>query len=551
MLFRGDEELDIKNNYLKNKMKVGVIGLSAIGKSTLLNSLIDKHIANIINGLIGPVYKENQKSGQTKNPVRYYISRDVKEPIAIVGFPNGESKTIELFEIAKYAKDNNNKCTVTLKVNPSIEFERVMEMYGLREIEFIDTQGLLDTLDEEILVPVEIEQCDTLLYLYNSDSMGSRGDYIDKYKSFLNKISDKPILFLETNVQAQIRGKHTKDLDVYVKQELEELDIEYTKLPDEIMKRYKILTGNDAYNNRDTFILNSVLSASESSVNYYKLKLTDSANKDDNFAKCLRIISAHTLQGVFKKLNGLKESISKEFEKVNGEFKRDISFNIHYGLLWDVFVRKWKCINYLANPRVISAARNDSDMFKDSLKEFNEGALFNVKLNRKVCEIHTEYGYHCEYETYENQEILNFMQLILDSYKGYLRNIVNVDGENLSKAIQMHLLNSISEQRICRDTNHTVTIIREDIFKECLTNLRKAIGDINIKDAVYIHYDKFDIEYEGKKSIEYNTSNYLNTNNIKSLITKLDYICAIINNKINDKASKSISDMANNFIEQN
>lgn len=525
------------NVFLKDKMKIGIIGISGKGKSTLLNHLIDKEVALELVELIGPENKENELSGQTKNPVRYKIKRDNQKCEVVVSQVIEDSykdTIISLGEAVQYAK-SSEKCTITINVTPSFEFEEVMSRYYLNEIEFIDTQGLLDTLDGEVSVPLEIKECSVLLYLYDKADQGNRGDYIKKYRNFLNSISEKPLIFLETSIQWQIKKKILTSLATDAADELRELDLDFSISDNTIRNRYSILTGNNAYTNNDTFILSSVLSAEKSSVNFYNVKLPSGVEEYKD--ECLRICSAHTINEVFKRLNGLKEGILREFDKVNKDFNRTIGFNACYGLLWDVFVMKWQRIDNNTNSRVLRYGRHDFNRFIRTLKAFNEGKLFDVDFTTTEYEIHTPYGYHFIYETYKNQNVLDCMQLLLDLYNAYLQRL-SIKGSKLSKAVQVYLIRSVSSDRMCRDTGYEIPILDEKTFIHCMGQLKKWIGDIPVNLVRYKKFEEFDISYTTKNQISNEMKKH--SINIDSLITKLDYVCMLINNKMNNKAIDKI-----------
>jgi hypothetical protein len=526
-----------ENVFLRNKMKIGIIGISGKGKSTLLNHLINMEAASKLNGLIGPKNKEKVISGQTKNPVRYQISKEVNGCSVVVSKIIDDkciNTEIPLSDAAIYAK-STEKCTLTITVDPSVEFGMIMENYDLSDLEFIDTQGLLDTLDHDITVPLEIKQCSVLLYLYDEDDQGNRGDYIKKYQNFLNGISDKPLIFLETSTQWQIKKKNLDTLSQDAFAELEELDINYSTTEKRIRERYSILTGNNIYTNNDTFILSSVLSAAKSSVNYYDIILPKDAEEYKD--ECLRICAAHTLNEVFKRLNTLKDGILREFKKVNGVYDHKVGIKTCYDLLWDVFVKEWQRIDYNSQARVLRYGRNDYMRFKETLRAFHKGMLFNIDFTTKEFEIHTPYGYHCIYETYTNQDVLDCMQLLLDLYKSYLKNL-SIGGNKLSKAVQVYLIRSVSDNRMCRDTGYEIPILDKETFSMCMDQLKNWISEIPVDLVVYKKFEDYDTKYRNKQSIEYEVSNYLGS--MTSLISKLDYTCMVINNKMNNKAIESI-----------
>lgn len=536
----------LKNIYLKNKMKIGVIGISGKGKSTFLNHLIAEDISIQLNGLIGPKNKELKMSGQTKNPVRYMINKNQSTPIFKVSKNENENiieTVIELSEVAKFVQAEE-KCTVIMEVKPSLQFEMVMDSFNVTELEFIDTQGLLDSLNEEITVPYEIKSCSVLLYLYNLKDTSNRGDFIEKYRNFLNSISEKPLIFLETDTDWQVSPKDLVNLTESAADKLKELDEFYSVSADEIRTRYSILTKNDTYNNNDTFILNSILNASESSVNYYQVKLP--RGNDDIFDSCLNICSAHVMNQVFNRLSNLKEVLKLEFEKAKGQFKHSTSFEVCYGLLYDVFIYQYQRINYNTTAKVLRYARNDFTRFKEALGALNKGELFEADLSKSTHEIYTQYGYYCVYETYDNQELLDCMQMLLDLYKAYLRNI-SISGNKLSKAVQVYLANSISNDFMCRNTGYDIPILKEQVFLNVMKDLENWIKDIPVEQVIYLKYDDFDVEYPEKGNIISAAGKYVTSP--KSLISKLDYLSMMINNHMYNLASDAILNATSDFLE--
>lgn len=527
-------------------MKIGIIGISGKGKSTFLNHLIDEKVSTQLNGLIGPKNKELKMSGQTKNPVRYIINKNQDIPSFKVSKFENESiieTEIELSQVAQFAQ-SEEKCTVIISACPSSQFRLVMDSFNLTELEFIDTQGLLDSLDEEIAVPYEIKECSVLLYLYNSEDQGNRGDFIEKYRNFLNSISEKPLIFLETDTQWQISPRDLENLHDNSADKLKELDASYSISADEIRTRYSILTKNDTYNKNDTFILNSILSASESSVNYYQIKLPK--EHEGAFDLCVNICSSHAMSQVFNRLSNLKQSLEIEFEKAKGDFEHSTSFKACYGLLHDVFFYQYQRINYNSSAKVLRHARNDYSRFKKALSTLNNGELFKVDLSKSVHEIYTEYGYYCIYETYNNQELLDCMQILLDLYKAYLKNI-SISGNKLSKAVQVYLANSISNDFMCRDTGYDIPILKEEVFLKVIKELEKWVGDISVQSVVYKNYDKFDVDYYQKNVILQSTNEYVESP--KSLISKLDYLSMTINNTMYNLASDAILNTTSDFLE--
>lgn len=527
----------VENVFLRNKMKIGIIGISGKGKSTLLNHLIKKETATRLNGLIGPAFKEKEVSGQTKNPVRYRINKEVVDCSVIVSKVIDDKcvdTVISISEGVKYAK-SAEKCTITITTNPSEEFETIMENYDLTELEFIDTQGLLDTLDQDVTVPLEIKQCSVLLYLYDADDQGSRGDYIKKYQNFLKAISDKPLIFLETATQWQVNKKILNTLSQDALPELESLDADFSITEEVVRERYSVLTGNNIYVNNDTFILSSVLSAEKSSVNYYKIKMPKGF--EDYYDECLRICAAHTINEVFKRLINLKDGISREFKRVNGIYDHKLGFKICYDLLWDVFIKQWQRIDYNSQARVLRYGRNNYMRFKETLRAFHKGKLFDIDFTTTELEIHTTYGYHCIYETYINQNILDCMQLLLDLYKSYLKNL-SIGGNKLSKAVQVYLIRSVSDNRMCRDTGYEIPILDKETFCTCMEQLKNWISDIPVDLVIYSEFENLDIKYKKKNEIKQAVNNYLGS--LSSIISKLDYTCMIINSKMNNKALESI-----------
>lgn len=541
--------MEINNVYLKNKMKIGVIGISGKGKSTFLNHLIEKDVADQLGDLVGSKSKETKTSGQTKNPVRYHINRAIEGYSCKVSRKQ-EEKIIEVYvelsEVAVHAI-SSIKCTVTIEARPSAEFDKIMEENNLIELEFIDTQGLLDSLNEEVQVPSEIKDCALLLYLYDPSDQGSRGDYIAKYRNFLNSISDKPLIFLETNTQwLMLKLEVENDLE-NASERLAILDDNFSIPENIIRERYEELTGKSDYRSNETFILTSVLSASESSVNFYKVKLPNEF-EDIYFDKCIRICSAHALRKVFSRLKSLKQSLEVEFERVRGQFQHSNAFKACYGLLSDVFVYSYQRIDYNSNAQVLRYARHDYTRFKKALKALQNGGLFNVSLKRIQKEINTEYGYHFPYETYENQDVLDCMQLLLDLYRAYLRK-VKVVGNNLSKAFQVHLEKSVTSDYMCRDTGYDIPILDEETFLYCMKEIKKWIKDIPVQSVVYVDYDKFDVDYYGKDRVIYLTEKQVGS--VPSLITKLDYACMLINNKMHSLAIESLmKNTANGILEE-
>lgn len=537
LLSIGGVSLGSINIYLKNNMKIGVIGISGKGKSTLLNHLIDQDVAANLGGLVGDRNKETKMSGQTKNPVRYRINRNVnRHSCKLNSQETPEDVYIELSQVANHAV-SSNKCTVTIETRPSAEFEKIMEDYNLEELEFIDTQGLLDSLDEEVNVPTEIKECSLLLYLYDSFDQGSRGDYIAKYRNFLNSISDKPLIFLETNTQWPI---YKSEAEANLKKSVEiltVLDENFSVAEDKIRARYEVLTGNSAYRSNETFILTSVLSASQSSVNFYKVKLPDEL-EEKYFDQYIRICSAHALDKAFSRLANIKESIEKEFKKASGNFQHPEGFSACYGLLSDVFVHNYKRIDVNTNSQVLRYARRDETRFKKALNAFQTGELFTANLDRVNMEIYTEYGFYYPYETYKNQDVVDFMQLLLDLYRAYLRE-VKVDGNNLSKAFQVYLENSVTSSLMCRDTGYDIPILDEETFLFCIDRLKKWIEDIPVQSIVYVDFEKFDTDYWNKAEVISKTRAHIS--GVESLITKLDYACMLINSKMYSLAIESLT----------
>lgn len=537
----------LKNIYLKNKMKIGVIGISGKGKSTLLNHLIDEEISVQLNDLIGPEDKELEMSGQTKNPVRYIISKNQEIPLFKVSKVENESiieTQIELIEVAQYAQ-LKEKCTVIINVKPSSQFETVMDSFNLTELEFIDTQGLLDSLDEEVTVPYEIKACSVLLYLYNlKDPAAARGDFIEKYRNFLNSISEKPLIFLETHTPWQIKPEDLKNLEENSNDKLKELDALYSIPANKIRNRYSVLTKNDTYKNNDTFILNSILNASESSVNFYQIQLP--TGYEYAFDLCLNIGSSHVMNQVFNRLSNLKQSLEIEFEKAKGEFEHRTSFEVCYGLLNDIFICEYQRITYNSSAKVLRHARNKYQQFKFALEALNNGELFNIDFSKSTREIYTEYGYYCVYETYNNQKLLDCMQLLLDLYKAYLRNI-SISGNKLSKAVQVYLANSISNDFMCRDTGYDIPILKEYVFVKAINELEKWVGDIPVQNVVYKNYDNFDVDYYSKDATIKEVKKYVA--DPKSLISKMDYLSMIINNTMYNLASDAILNTTSDFLE--
>ncbi|MMZ59068.1 hypothetical protein D1872_210820 [compost metagenome] len=485
-------------------------------------------------------------SGQTKNPVRYNINRDSEifsSKVSKLKEGKVENYEINLSDVAEHAK-SLEKCTVTIEVGPSKEFEKVMDEFDLTELELIDTQGLLDSLEEEAGVPPEIKECAVLLYLYNARDQGSRGDYINKYRSFLNAISDKPLIFLETDTQWQVSKEDIESCLDDAKERLNDLDNGYYISADEIRERYSILTGNDEYNNNATFILTSILSELESSVNFHEVKLRIE-EKEKFFDECVRICSAHTMQGVFKRLAGIKQSLQSEFDKAKGQFEYPTAFSTSYGLLNDIFIKQFQRIDYNSSAEVLRYARRDWMRFEKALLALQNGKLFNTDLTKTKYEIYTSYGYYSLYETYENQDVLDCMQLLLDLYKGYLARI-SVAGNKLSKAVQVFLSQSVSNDYMCRDTGYDIPILNEKTFLYCMEELKRWIGDIPVDRVVYKDYDKFDEDRFNKKSIIETCNKYVG--DTEPLITKLVYLCMCINNKMYNMASDAILNRTREFI---
>ncbi|SFE57954.1 50S ribosome-binding GTPase [Paenibacillus algorifonticola] len=539
--------MEVTNVYLKNKMKIGVVGLSGIGKSTFLNHLIDEKVASQLIGLIGPQHKETKLSGQTKNPVRFYIERDLEQCSCKVSqIKDGvvDEQIIDISQAMDFAC-LLEKCTVSIRVKPSSNFDKVMDQYDLNELEFIDTQGLLDSQDKETQVPLEIKECAVLLYLYNIPNLGNRRDYIKMYQNFLNSISDKPLIFLETDTQWQI-GK--RELDNYVdtaEEVLSEKDETNYVAAEVIRNRYSELTGNSAYKNNDTFILTSILSASTSSVNYYQVKLP--TGEEHHFNNCVRICSAHTMQEVFKRLAGIKESVRHEFDNATGKFNHIISFENCYGLLHDVFVKQIKRVDY-NNAKVLRFARHNSGRFKEALKALHTGEIFEADLTKTTLEIHTTHGYHNFYETYSNQKFLDCMQLLLDLYKVYLSRIeIDENGNKLSKAIQVYLAQSVSNDYMCRDTGYPIPILNEDTFLYCIRKLKERIKEIPVESVVYTKFSEYDSDIFEKKDIMYEINKYISS--ADSLITKLDVLCQSINEVMQSRAEDVLINMTKEFIE--
>ncbi|MNW50861.1 hypothetical protein D3C74_283250 [compost metagenome] len=417
-----------------------------------------------------------------------------------------------------------------------------MEENNLTELEFVDTQGLLDSLDKEVHPPVEIMECALLLYLYDKNAEGSRGDYIEKYRNFLNSISDKPLIFLETDTQWQIMSKDQAEISITNSgEELLKLDDTFQISENIIRERYEHLTGKSEYRSNETFILNSVLSASDSSVNFYKVWIPDLL-KEDYFNQCIRHCAAHALKKVFLRLKGIKQSLELEYERARVRFQHSPAFEACYGLLSDIFVNGFQRIDINTSALVLRYARHDTSRFKKTLRALQEGELFDVNLKRIRKEIHTQYGYHYIYETYENQNVLDCMQLFLDLYRAYLKR-VRIDGNNkLTKAFQVYLEKSITSDLMCRNTGYDIPILDEESFVYCMSELQKWIKDIPVERVVYVDYDKFDIRYYNKNNIVTLTERAVGS--VPSLITKLDYICMLINNKMNRLAVESLTKSA-------
>lgn len=539
-------QMKIKSKILRNGMKIGVIGISGKGKSTLLNHLVDQKTANDLKDLIGPKQKENENSGKTKNPVRYYISRDQKECVCRVSRLDIESKEVIEEEIniatATQFAQSTQKCTITINAFPSTEFYEIMEQYNLNELEFVDTQGLLDSIDQdsETIVPLEIKECAVLLYLYDESDQGVRGDYIKRYRNFLNGISDKPLIFLETGVQWQVEEQ--SDIE-HAHEQLNKKDKNYSKSAQEIRNRYSILTGNDQYKNKETFLLTSILSEAQSSVNYYEVKLPK--KMEDNFALCVRICAAHVMKEIFDRLTNIIDNIQNEFNKAKGKYDHSVGFKGCYGLLSDIFVYKYQRINYETYAKILRYGRHNIHRFECALNSFQKGKLFSVSLDKIQKEIHTEYGYHCIYETYQNQDILDCMQLLLDLYKYYLSNI-KVSGDKLSKAIQVYLTESVSSDYMCRDTGYSIPILEEKIFIHCLEKLQNWIGDLPVETVVYKNYKNMDVPYTNKESILIRSGNIVGSTT--SLISKLDYFCMCLNDEMYDLASEALANCAKDIM---
>lgn len=542
--------MEINQVYVKDDMRIGVIGISGKGKSTFLNHLIENDISNELEGLIGKENKEREMSGQTKNPIRYFIGNEYLTPVFKVSkLINNEVKetTIELDEVVTYSQ-SDEKCSISMYVKPSKQFKAAMDSFNLKRIELIDTQGILDSLDKEISAPLEILSCSVLLYLYDSTDQGSRGDYIEKYRTFLNSVLDKPIIFLETNTQWQVsKSELSNIMDIY-QDKLEELDTDFSIHEEEIKDRYTILTKNDEFNNNEKYLLNCILSASQSSVNFYRIKVPRGYNEE--FKTCLNLCSAHVMNKVFNRLETLKSKIVSEFAKAKGEFKKDVSFELCYGLLSDVFQKKYRRIDYNSNAYVLRYARHDASRFIDSLKALNNGDLFNISFSKSQHEIHTQFGFHLIYETYVDQKTLDCMQILLDLYMAYLRNITNENGDKLSKAVRMYIAMTISSEFSFRDTAYHIQILNEDIFKEALEALKKWIGDIPVEKVIYQEYKNFD-DIVNDGSIYYEDILYWTLKEIEfpnSLITKLDYLCMIISNKMSEVATETFTKSTGNLL---
>ena len=538
-----------ENMYLKDGMKIGVIGISGKGKSTLLNHLISEEASEGLKGLIGARNKETEISGQTKNPVRYFIKSKMpkSEDRCIKRFVKDEKvqcEEIKFDQVVEYAT-STEKCTLEIHTKPSENFKSVMNKYKLTKLEFTDTQGLLDTLDEEVAVPPEIKECDLLLYLYDENDQGVRGDYIEKYRNFLNDISDKPLIFLETSNHWQLRRKHFQESFDQAEETLEELDTEYSISPEKIQERYSILTGNDEYKNTDTFILTSILNASSSSVNFYAVKLP--SDKEDYFEACLRKCAAHTLDGAFYKLSKFHVSLEEEFRRAKSDFDYTVAFSTCYDLLYDVFVKRWQRVCG-GNAKVLRHARHDYDQFINALVALNKGELFNADYKTYEKELFSPYGYYRLYETFYNQYILDCMQLLLDMYISYLQRIKTAANYGkLSKALRVHLEKSVSSDYLCRDTIYDIPALNKQDFKDSLSNLEKQIGSHSVENVVYSKFDEFDIVHGIYEDRVYDACCQHGVSP-KSLITKLVYLCGCINVNISENATTNIYDKANEIL---
>lgn len=349
-----DDIISTNIENLQNSLKAVVLGEVKAGKSTLINSLIQKEVAytNVVEAtasIIEIKYSENEN--------------------IFIHYNNGEKiKVNSLQELDKLMDENrsNQEFFSNIKqVNISIKTDR------LRKITIVDTPGL-NTITSENAQRTDdyIKNADVILWVLNAHNLG-QSDVIDKIEDVL--CYGKPIIGIINRID-EIDGDEDEVLE-YVQ--------------DEMGYIFNEIFTTSAKKAWDGFIQNSSEKIEESNINdLYKFIINNIENNSKEFQ--MESVEASTISQLKKDLyvhNNAKNKLDKMLNKIDEDLDSLKKFNYNIKTIAQNKMKNWIDLEFFEEEKNILIACKNKDEYSRLLKKYTNDTYIKKLIDTQYNEV--------------------------------------------------------------------------------------------------------------------------------------------------------------------
>lgn len=332
-----DDIISTNIENLQNPLKVVVLGEVKAGKSTLINSLIQKEVAytNVVEATASII------------EINYNESENI-----FIHYNNDEKiKVNSLEELDKLMDDNrtNQEFFSDIKqVKISTKTDR------LRKITIVDTPGL-NTITSENAQRTDdyIKNADVILWVLNAHNLG-QSDVIDKIEDVL--CYGKPIIGIVNRID-EIDGDEDEVLE-YVQ--------------DEMGYIFNEIFTTSAKKAWDGFIQNNRQKVEESNINnLYEFIINNIENNSKEFQK--ESVATSTTSQLKKDLyvhNNAKNKLGTMLNKIDEDLESLKNFNYNIKSITRNKMNDWLSMEFFEEEKNILATCKNKDEYSRFLKEY-------------------------------------------------------------------------------------------------------------------------------------------------------------------------------------
>ena len=332
-----DDIISTNIENLQNPLKAVVLGEVKAGKSTLINSLIQKEVAytNVVEATASII------------EIKYSKNENI-----FIHYNNGEKIKVnslqELDKLMDANRSNQEFFNDIKQVNISTKTDR------LRKITIVDTPGL-NTITSENAQRTDdyIKNADVILWVLNAHNLG-QSDVIDKIENVL--CYGKTIIGIINRIY-EIDGDEDEVLE-YVQ--------------DEMGYIFNEIFTTSAKKAWDGFIQNSSEKIEESNINdLYKFIINNIENNSKEFQ--MESVEASTISQLKKDLyvhNNAKNKLDTMLNKIDEDLDSLKKFNYNIKTIAQGKIKNWIDIDFFEKEKNILATCKNNDEYSRLLKQY-------------------------------------------------------------------------------------------------------------------------------------------------------------------------------------